>query len=174
MQPLLPAMSGPILKQKAITPSALENIDTKSDPGPSSPCKATLAITITIPSFALHRDLLMWLGWGSSVGDLLDAGLKMYEEKETNLPLATGESDVYESAGVCDSLLGAALGGLLLLLRLNLLRSPSAFVLRVSTISPTSIVAVSCCYRFSIDLHAPPSSSVPSLGLYIVPLVSET
>lgn len=39
----------------------------------------------------------------------------------TNLPLATGERNVHESAGVCDSLLRAALGGLLLLLRLNLL-----------------------------------------------------
>jgi hypothetical protein len=43
------------------------------------------------------------------------------EERATNLPLATGESNVHETAGVCDSLLRSALGGLLLLLRLNLL-----------------------------------------------------
>ena len=40
----------------------------------------------------------------------------------TNLPLATSESNVNESAGVCDSLLSASLGGLLLLLGLNLLK----------------------------------------------------
>lgn len=44
----------------------------------------------------------------------------------TNLPLATGEGDVYETAGVCDSLLCATLGGLLLLLRLNLFARQSA------------------------------------------------
>ena len=38
----------------------------------------------------------------------------------TNLPLATGESNVHETAGICDALLRATLGGLLLLLRLNL------------------------------------------------------
>jgi hypothetical protein len=38
----------------------------------------------------------------------------------TNLPLTTGKGDVDESAGVLYSLLRAALGGLLLLLRLNL------------------------------------------------------
>ncbi len=43
------------------------------------------------------------------------------DDGETNLPLATGESNVYESAGVCDTLLSAALGGLLLLLGLNLI-----------------------------------------------------
>jgi hypothetical protein len=43
------------------------------------------------------------------------------EERATNLPLATGEGNVHEAAGVCDSLLRPALGGLLLLLRLNLL-----------------------------------------------------
>ena len=37
-----------------------------------------------------------------------------------HLPLATGEGDVDETASVCDSLLGAALGRLLLLLRLDL------------------------------------------------------
>lgn len=36
------------------------------------------------------------------------------------LSLATGHGDVHETASVCDSLLGAALGGLLLLLGLNL------------------------------------------------------
>jgi hypothetical protein len=45
------------------------------------------------------------------------------EERATNLPLATGEGNVHEAAGVCDSLLRPALGGLLLLLRLNLLIS---------------------------------------------------
>jgi hypothetical protein len=37
-----------------------------------------------------------------------------------HLPLATSKSNVDESAGVCYSLLRTALGGLLLLLRLNL------------------------------------------------------
>jgi len=37
-----------------------------------------------------------------------------------HLSLATGHGDVHETAGVRDSLLCAALGGLLLLLRLNL------------------------------------------------------
>lgn len=36
------------------------------------------------------------------------------------LALASGEGDVDETAGVCESLLRAALGGLLLLLGLNL------------------------------------------------------
>ena len=51
-----------------------------------------------------------------------------YDVGLTYLPLATGESDVHETAGVCDSLLRAALGGLLLLLWLNLWVYPSAFV----------------------------------------------
>lgn len=38
----------------------------------------------------------------------------------TNLPLATGHGDVDEAAGVSEPLLRAALGGLLLLLGLNL------------------------------------------------------
>ena len=38
----------------------------------------------------------------------------------TNLPLATGHCDVDEAAGVYDALLRAALGGLLLLLGLDL------------------------------------------------------
>lgn len=38
----------------------------------------------------------------------------------TNLPLSSGEGDVNETAGVLDALLGTALGGLLLLLWLNL------------------------------------------------------
>lgn len=36
------------------------------------------------------------------------------------LPLATSQSNVHETAGICDSLLRATLGGLLLLLGLNL------------------------------------------------------
>lgn len=36
------------------------------------------------------------------------------------LSLATSHCDVHEPTGVCDSLLGSALRGLLLLLRLNL------------------------------------------------------
>lgn len=39
---------------------------------------------------------------------------------KTDLPLATGHGDVDETAGVCEPLLRAALGGLLLLLGLNL------------------------------------------------------
>ena len=38
----------------------------------------------------------------------------------TDLPLATGHGDVDETASVSEPLLGAALGGLLLLLGLNL------------------------------------------------------
>lgn len=38
----------------------------------------------------------------------------------TDLSLATGQSDVHETAGVCESLLRAALGGLGLLLLLDL------------------------------------------------------
>ena len=38
----------------------------------------------------------------------------------TDLALATRHRNIDESSGICDSLLGAALGGLLLLLRLNL------------------------------------------------------
>lgn len=38
----------------------------------------------------------------------------------TNLPLSSGEGDVDETAGVLNALLGTALGGLLLLLRLDL------------------------------------------------------
>ena len=37
-----------------------------------------------------------------------------------DLALATSHGDVNETAGVCEPLLGAALGGLLLLLGLNL------------------------------------------------------
>jgi hypothetical protein len=43
----------------------------------------------------------------------------------TDLPLATGHGDVDETAGVSESLLGAALGGLLLLLGLNLFQCVS-------------------------------------------------
>ena len=38
----------------------------------------------------------------------------------TNLSLATGQSNVYEPAGVCEPLLRTALGGLGLLLLLDL------------------------------------------------------
>jgi hypothetical protein len=48
-------------------------------------------------------------------------GFSIMGLENTNLPLTTGERNVHKSAGVCDSLLRAALGGLLLLLRLNLL-----------------------------------------------------
>lgn len=41
----------------------------------------------------------------------------------TNLALSSGEGNVHETAGVLYSLLGAALRGLLLLLRLNLINS---------------------------------------------------
>ena len=53
----------------------------------------------------------------------------------TDLPLATGHGDVDETAGVCDPLLRAALGGLLLLLGLNLhivLSEPCARLFLVS------------------------------------------
>ena len=48
-----------------------------------------------------------------------DMGAK--HEDGAHLSLATGHGDVHETAGVCDSLLCAALGGLLLLLGLNLI-----------------------------------------------------
>merc|ERR1712093_840418 len=46
--------------------------------------------------------------------------LAVYVVAGVHLPLATSEGNVHETAGVCDSLLRAALGGLLLLLWLNL------------------------------------------------------
>lgn len=49
----------------------------------------------------------------------------------TDLPLATGHGDVDEAAGVSEPLLRAALGGLLLLLGLNLLSDVSASILIV-------------------------------------------
>jgi hypothetical protein len=49
--------------------------------------------------------------------------------KGTDLALATGHGDVDEAAGVSEPLLRAALGGLLLLLGLNLLSNASASVL---------------------------------------------
>ncbi len=124
MHPFLPAMSGPILKQSVLARSALENINPKSDPGSSSPCKATPHST---PLSALHRVRFAYeVGLGFICeGFVRIPGDGAQREENimdgTNLPLATGESNVNESAGVCDSLLRAALGGLFLLLRLNLL-----------------------------------------------------
>lgn len=48
----------------------------------------------------------------------------------TDLPLPTSHRNVHEPPGVCDSLLCAALGGLLLLLRLHL-----HFHIRISILS---------------------------------------
>jgi hypothetical protein len=58
-------------------------------------------------------------GWGSSVSNQ-HSGRAPCIAVLTDLPLATGHGDVDEAAGVSEPLLGAALGGLLLLLGLNL------------------------------------------------------
>jgi hypothetical protein len=42
------------------------------------------------------------------------------ESVSTHLPLSTGQGDIHEAAGICEPLLGTALGGLLLLLGLDL------------------------------------------------------
>ena len=63
----------------------------------------------------------MWLGWGSSVAPVSDFGCNLYHGPKTHLSLATRHRDVHKSSGVCYSLLGSALGRLLLLLRLNLI-----------------------------------------------------
>ncbi len=47
-------------------------------------------------------------------------GIWPLQKNLTNLPLASGKRDIHESASICYSLLGTALGGLLLLLRFNL------------------------------------------------------
>jgi hypothetical protein len=44
----------------------------------------------------------------------------MQYDLDAHLPLATSESNIDKSAGVCDSLLRATFGGLLLFLWLNL------------------------------------------------------
>jgi hypothetical protein len=59
------------------------------------------------------------LGSGSSVP--VSVRSLWHPAAVTNLPLATGHGDVDEATGVSESLLRAALGGLLLLLGLNLL-----------------------------------------------------
>lgn len=53
----------------------------------------------------------------SHLGSLRERGDSL---SKSYLALASGEGDVDETAGVCESLLRAALGGLLLLLGLNL------------------------------------------------------
>jgi hypothetical protein len=58
-------------------------------------------------------------GWGSSVKNQ-HRGRALRIAVLTDLPLATGHGDVDEAAGVSEPLLGATLGGLLLLLGLNL------------------------------------------------------
>jgi hypothetical protein len=60
-----------------------------------------------------------------------------------DLALATGHGDVYETAGVCEPLLGAALGGLLLLLGLNLYRLSANYPLPRSVPSFSAFVALS-------------------------------
>ena len=60
-----------------------------------------------------------------------------------DLALATGHGDVYETAGVCEPLLGAALGGLLLLLGLNLYRVSANYPLSKSVPSFSEFVALS-------------------------------
>jgi len=90
--------SRPILKQIDILHSTLESITPKSDQGQIVPCLQLKRLPP--PSLPSLIGLCGWVG--------------------VHLPLATGESDIHESAGVCDTLLRATLGGLLLLLRLNL------------------------------------------------------
>ena len=60
-----------------------------------------------------------------------------------DLALATGHGDVYETAGVCEPLLGAALRGLLLLLGLNLYRVSASYPLSKSVPSFSAFVALS-------------------------------
>jgi hypothetical protein len=72
----------------------------------------------------------------------------------TDLPLATGHGDVDEAAGVSEPLLGAALGGLLLLLGLNLLpvcqpQSHSVIAVPVLCIAVRIVIAwavISACF----------------------------
>jgi hypothetical protein len=63
----------------------------------------------------------MWLGWGSSVSARQILRFRDGGVVYAYLPLAPGEGNVHEPAGICYALLCAALGGLLLLLGLNLL-----------------------------------------------------
>jgi hypothetical protein len=65
------------------------------------------------PSFTIQ-------GWGSSDCVNPELAYGIFEKMGTYLPLSASHGDVHEAAGVCESLLGAALGSLLLLLRLNL------------------------------------------------------
>ena len=67
------------------------------------------------------------------------------KRSSTDLPLATGHGDVDEAAGVSEPLLGAALGGLLLLLGLNLFQwvSDCAIPYRVPH-SPLRAASSSC------------------------------
>jgi hypothetical protein len=58
----------------------------------------------------------------------------------TDLPLAAGHGDVDETASVSEPLLGAALGGLLLLLGLNLFQRVSL----CTVLSSNSAFATSC------------------------------
>ena len=66
----------------------------------------------------IHHSLFKLLGLGSS--EKLSVTVNHDPLLFTNLSLSSGEGDVHETAGVCESLLRATLWSLLLLLWLNL------------------------------------------------------
>ena len=66
----------------------------------------------------------------------------------TYLPLPTSHGDIHESAGVCDSLLCASLGGLLLLLWFHLLSQ------RYQHVVPSSIISAMIWIYISRRLQA--------------------
>ena len=82
------------------------------------------------------------------------------------LPLAAGHGDVDEAAGVGNSLLGATLGRLLLLLGLNLCADSISLVRR-------SLPSIFLCWKISIVVSSTPTLFDPSLQ-ECVPLVSAT
>ncbi len=78
--------------------------------------------SIFFPNARIHHLIFGLCGWigvhlFEAVSECCQSDvLRFY----AHLPLATSESNINESAGICDSLLRAPLGSLLLLLRLNL------------------------------------------------------
>jgi hypothetical protein len=97
-----------------------------------------------------------------------------FRNNVTHLPLSTGHGDVDESAGISYPLLGASLGGLLLLLGLNLCSRPLA-------VSATRRIASAAGQRAQhfylsgsyLQLLLPPHRC-PFENRLCVPLVSET
>lgn len=93
---------------------------------------------------------------------------------ESYLPLATGHGDIDEAAGVCDSLLRAALWRLLLLLWLDLVH-PSVSL--VPQHSPCHLCHPMCLNDATLLLH-PDGASYPPCSFFIrraiIPLESAT